>query len=174
MEFIKFARRLAAEIKMKDLGMMHYFLGMEVWQNTYGISLGQGKYVVEILKRLGMMDCKAMNTPMASNLKLLSDASSGVVDAMMYRQMIGSLMYLMNTIPYIFFAVKTLSQFLIDPRHVHLIAAKHILRYLKGTVDYGIKYEANQKINLEGYVDSDWAGSSIDRKNASGYCFSMG
>ena len=56
---------------MKDLGMMHYFLSMEVWQNAYG----QGKYVVEILKRFGMMDCKAMDTPMASNLKLLSDAS---------------------------------------------------------------------------------------------------
>ena len=74
---------------------------------------------------------------------------------MMYRQMIGSLMYQMNTRPYIWFTVNTLSQFLIDPRHVHLISAKHILRYLKGTVDYGLKYEADQKINLEGYVDSD-------------------
>ena len=61
---------------MKDLGTMHYFLGMEVWHNADGISLGQGKYMVEILKRFGIMDCKAMTTPMASNLKLLSDASS--------------------------------------------------------------------------------------------------
>ena len=61
----------------------------------------------------------------------------------MYRQMIVSLMYLTNTRPYIFFAVNTLSQFLKDPRHVHLIAAKHFLRYLKGTIDYGLKYEAN-------------------------------
>ena len=65
--------------------MMHYFLGMEVWQSADGISLGQGKYAVEILKRFGMMDCKAMATPMVSNLKLLSDASSKTVDAMMYR-----------------------------------------------------------------------------------------
>ena len=133
---------------MKDLGMMHYFLGMEVWQNEDGISLGQGKYTVEILKRFEMMDYKAMTTPMASNLKLLTDASSDSVDAMMYRQVIRSLMYLMNTRPYICFAVNTLSQFLIDLRHVHLIVAKHILRYLKGTVDYGLKYDANQKINL--------------------------
>ena len=69
---------------MKDLGMMHYFLGMEVWQNVDGIILGQGKYVVEILNRFGMMECKAI-TPMASNLKLLSDASSEVDDAVMYR-----------------------------------------------------------------------------------------
>ena len=57
--------------------------------------------------------------------------------------------------------MNTLIQFLTDLRHVHLIPAKHILRYLKGTVDYGLKYEANQKINLEGYVDSDWAGSAL-------------
>ena len=80
----------------------------------------------------------------------------------------------MNTRPYIFFAMNTLSQFLTDLRHVHLIAAKNILRYLKGTVDYGLKYEANQKIDLEGYVDSDWAGSAIDRKSTSGCCISMG
>ena len=55
-----------------------------------------------------------------------------------------------------------------------MIAAKHILRYLRGTVDYGLKYDANQKINLEGYVDSDWAGSAMDRKSTSGRCFSMG
>ena len=88
-----------------------------------------------------MMDC--MTTPMASNLKLLSDASSETVDATMYCQMIGSLMYLTNTRPDICFAVNTLSQYLIDLRRVHLTAAKHILRYLKGTVDYGIKYDVN-------------------------------
>ena len=68
---------------MKDLDMMHYFLGMEVWHNADGISLGQGKYVVEILRQFRMMDCKSMTTPMTSNLKLLSDASSQMVDVMM-------------------------------------------------------------------------------------------
>ena len=139
-------RKLVAEFEMKDLGMMHYFLGMEVWKSADGIFLGQGKYAIEILKRFGMMDYKAMTTTMASNLKLLSDASSEIVDAMMYCLMIGSLMSLMNTRPNICFDVNTLSQFLMDPRHVHLIVAKHILRYLKGTVDYGLKYDANQKI----------------------------
>ena len=145
-----------------------------MWKNADGISLVQGKYEIDILNRLGMMGCKAMTTPMASNLNLLSDASSESVNAMMYCQMIGSLMYLMNTRPDIFFVVNTLIHFLIDPRHIHLIAAKHILRYLKGTVDYGLKYETNQKINLEGYVDLDWEGSAIDRKSTSGCFFSMG
>src|SRR5882757_9187489 len=125
-------------------------LGMEVWQSTDGIFLVQGKYAVEILKRFRMIDC--MTTPMASNLKLLSDASSDQVDATMYRQMIGSLMYLTNTRPDICFAMNTLNQFLTDLRHVHLTTAKHILRYLTGTIDYGLKYEVNQNINLEDYV----------------------
>ena len=83
------------------------------------------------------------------------NASSNSVDATMYHQMIGYLMYLMTMRPDICFSMNTLSQFLTNPRHVHLIATKHILSYLKGTVDYGLKYEANQKINLEVYVDSD-------------------
>ena len=140
---------------------MHYFLGIEVWQNVDGMFLRQGKYAIEILKRFNIMDCKAMTTPMASNLNLLSDA-------MMYHQMIGSLMYLTNTRPDIFFDMNTLSQFLTDPRHVHLIAANHILRFLRGTVDYGLKYDVNQKINLHFYVDSNWEGSAIDRNNTSG------
>ena len=116
---------------------------------------------MEILKRFGMLDCKAIATPMASKLKLLSDASYDSIDFMMYHQMIGSLMYPMNRIQDICFAVNTLSQFLTDPRHVYLIATKHVLRYLKGTVGYGLKYDANQKINLHDYVDSDWEGSAL-------------
>ena len=72
---------------------MHYFLGMEAWKSTDGIFLVQGKYVVDILKRFEMLDCKAIDTPMASNLKLLCDASLELVDAMMYCRMIGSLTY---------------------------------------------------------------------------------
>ena len=88
--------------------------------------------------------------------------------------MIGSLIYLTNTRPDICFAVNTLSQFLIDWRHVHLIAAKHILRYLKGMIDYGLKYDAYQKFKLEGYDDSNWVGSVAYRKSTSRCCFSMG
>ena len=96
-------RKLIAEFEMEELGMMHYFLGMEAWQDADGISLGKGKYAVEILKRFGMMDYKAMATPMVWNLNLLSDSSSESVDATMYHQMIGFLIYLMNMRPNIFF-----------------------------------------------------------------------
>jgi hypothetical protein len=78
-------RKLATEFEMKDLGMMHYFLGLEVCERPSEIFLNQGKYVVEILKRFKMMDCKAMPTPMVTNLKLLSNTSSETMDATMYR-----------------------------------------------------------------------------------------
>ena len=135
-------RKLVAEFEMKELGMMHYFLGMEVWQSTNGVFLGLGSCIIEILKRFGMMDYTEIPTPMASNLKLLSDSSSESVDAMMYRQMIGSFMYLTNTRPYNCFVVNKLMS-LIDSRHVYLMVAKHAVRYLKGIVDYGLKYEEN-------------------------------
>ena len=77
---------------MKDLDMMHYFIVMGVWQNADGLSPRQGKYAIEILKRFGIMECKDMTTPMEVNLNLSSDASSNLLDAMMYRQMICSLM----------------------------------------------------------------------------------
>jgi hypothetical protein len=93
---------------------------------------------------------------------------------MMYRQLIGSLMYLVNTRPDICFAVSTLSQYMVEPRHVHWIAAKHVLRYLHGTVGYGLRYVSDGDVKLQGYTDSDWAGSAVDRKSTSGCCFSLG
>ena len=93
---------------------MHYFLDMEVWHSENGIFLRQGKYVVEILKRFEILDCKVIATPMESNLKLLCDALSDLIDATLYHQMIVSLMYLTNMKLDICFAVNTLSQFLMD------------------------------------------------------------
>jgi transposase InsO family protein len=167
-------RKLAAEFEMKDLGPMHYFLGLEVWQSPEKIFLNQGKYAVEILKKFDMLECKSMATPMETNLKLLVDTSSELVDATLYRQIIGSLMYLTNTRPDICFVVNTLSQYLVEPRRVHLVAAKHVMRYLKGTLDYGLCYTGDHDFRLYGYTDSDWAGSASDRKSTSGCCFSLG
>ena len=121
-----------------------------------------------------MMDCKSMPTPMVANLKLLNDTSSDRVDSTIYRQMIGSLMYLTNTRSDICFTVTTLSQFMVEPRRVHWIAAKHVLRYLKGTVEYGLRYTSDHEMSLVGYTDADWAGSVTDRKSTSGCCFSLG
>jgi hypothetical protein len=138
------------------------------------IFLNQGKYTVEILKRFDMLECKSMNTPMETKLKLLVDTSSELVDATLYKQIIGSLMYLTNTRPDICFAVNTLSQYLVEPRRVHLVATKHVMRYLKATLDFGLYYNGDQDFRLIGYTDSDWAGSVSDRKSTSGCCINLG
>ena len=83
-------------------------------------------------------------------------------------------MYLMNTRPNICFFVNTLSQFLVEPRRVHLVAARHVMRYLKGTIDYGLSYDGDHDFTLSGYTDSDWEGSVANRKRTSGCCFSLG
>ena len=123
-------KQLASKFDLKDLGMMHYYLGLEVWQGPDKIYLGQGKYVIEMLKRFDMMDCKQMTTPMITNLKRLRSSESSPVDPSKYRQLIGSLMYLVNTRPNICFAGNVLSQFQVEPKHDHWIKIKHILKYL--------------------------------------------
>ena len=167
-------RKLTAEFEMKDLGMKHYFLGLEVWQKPGEIVLSQGKYAVEVLKRFRMMDCKSMTALMMVNLKLLGDTRSETVDGTLYRQMIGLLMYLTNTRPDICFAVNTLSQHMVEPRHLHLIVGKHVPRYLKGMIDYGLRYVADCEFGLVGYTNLDWADSATNRKSTSGCCFNLG
>jgi hypothetical protein len=83
-------------------------------------------------------------------------------------------MYLTNTRPDICFSVNTLSQFLVEPRRVDLVAANHVMRYLKGTIDYGLNYDGDHNFTLSGYTDADWVGSVFDRKIPSGSCFSLG
>eukprot|EP00253_Pinus_taeda_P010899 PITA_10899 len=92
----------------------------------------------------------------------------------MYWKLIGSLMYLVNTRLDICFAVNTLSQFQVEPRHDHWIATKHIQRYLNGTIDIGLRYVSNRNIKLQGYTDADWVGSAEDKKSTSKGCFTLG
>eukprot|EP00253_Pinus_taeda_P001980 PITA_01980 len=133
-------KNLATEFDMKDLGRMHYFLGLEVWQQKGEIFLGQGRYATEILKRFRMEDCRPMATPMITNWKNIDASEDKDVDPTLYRQLIGSLMYLVNTRPDICYAVNTLSQFMVEPKRAHWAAAKHVLRYSQGTIDYGLLY----------------------------------
>jgi hypothetical protein len=171
---IQCKKELASEFDTKDLGLMHYYLGLEVWQKRGEVFLGQGKYAIKILRKFGMMDCKSMDTPMTTYIIKVRDSDSDPVDPSLYRQLIGSLMYLVNTRPDICFAVNTLSQFQVEPRHEHWIVAKHVLRYIHGTINYGLRYTVSSDIQLHGFTDSDWAGSAEDKKSTSGMCFSLG
>ena len=103
-----------------------------------------------------MLECKTMNTPMETKLNPLVDTSSELIDATMYRQIIGSLMYLTNTRPYICFVVNTLSQYLVELKCVHLVAAKHVMKYLKRTLEYGLCYSGDHDLRLVCYTNSNW------------------
>ena len=159
----KCKRELASEFEMKDLGMLHYFLGLELWQKPGEIFLSQGKYVVKILERFGMVDCKPITTPMELDFKKLSGSAAGPIlrNATEYHQLIRALMFLVNSCLDICFVVITLSQNMVEPHHSHWIGAKNLLRYLHGTITHGLRYTARD-VRLLGYTDVDWAGSAVD------------
>ena len=146
---------LAVEFEMKDLGLMHYFLGLEVWQRDGCFFIGQGKYVVDILKRFKMEDCKPMDIPLVSNWRKIDASGSDGFDPTLYRQLIGLLMYLVNTRPNISFAVHSLSEVMVDPQRVHWTVAKHILHYIRGAMEYGLVYERRGSMQLIGFIDVD-------------------
>ena len=106
-----------------------------------------------------MDDCRPMSTPMIPNWKKLHASEGELVDPTLYRQLIGSLMYLVNSRPDLCFAMNTLSQFMVEPRRVHWVVAKHVLHYLPGTVKYVLDYSRSDGIKLIGFIDSDWAGT---------------
>jgi hypothetical protein len=117
-----------------------------------------------------------MLTPMVMGLKKMNDASTdlGEIDPHLYQQLIGSLMYLVNTRLDICYAVNVISQFMSQLRQTHWITSKHVLRYLRGIVGYGLRYASSVDLSLQGYADADWAGSAVDRKSTSDCCFTLG
>lgn len=170
----KMKQNLMQMFEMTDLGEMTFFLGMEVNQIPGKIFICQKKYVREILKRFRMEECKSVATPMAQKDKLSKRDSSAPADNAFYRSLVGCLMYLTATRPDILFPVSILSRFMHCASEAHMIAAKRVLRYLKGTSSYGMRYRRSNKFELYGFSDSDWAGSVDDMKSTSGYCFSLG
>lgn len=169
-----FKETMKSEFEMTDLGLLRYFLGIEVHQKKNGIFICQSKYVDQILKRFKMQNSKFAPTPTTTGLKLSKDDCNNNVNPNLYKSMVGSLMYLTATRPDIMYAVSSISRFMETPKETHWLAAKRILRYVNGTKAYGILYGATNHFKLVGYMDSDWAGSLDDRKSTSGYAFHLG
>ena len=159
---------------MSDLGLLNYFLGIEVSQVKEGIFISQKKYTKSILQKFKMMDCRSEALPLAANEKFRKDDGEKKVNNSFFRSLIGNLLYLTSTRPDIMFAASLLSRFMQEPSQVHFGAAKRVLRYLQGTMDYGIMYKFGGNLNLIGYSDSDWVGSIDDMKSTSGYAFLFG
>lgn len=130
-------------------------MGLEIWKNHDGIFVGQGKYTITILKKICMMECKSMDTPTVMNLKKIQYCGSDLIDPSMYHKFIVSLNYLENTWPDICYDVNTLSQYLVEPWHVHWVSMKHILGCLNGTIEYGLRYVSNGEWKLHGITNVD-------------------
>ena len=121
-----------------------------------------------------MDDCKAAPCPFLSSIRLEEGGSTPLVDNTLYRQIIGSLLYITHSRPDISYVVSVATRYMQEPHELHWKATKRILHYVQGTIYYGIHYAAGAKLDLTGFTDSDWAGDGNDRKSTSGFVFMIG
>jgi hypothetical protein len=164
---------LSSEFKLRDLGDVHYFLGIEVQSTVMSLMLRQHKYILDILTRAGMTSCKPVDTLVSSSkVTLLPDHS--FFDPTRFCQIVGALQYLTFTRPDICFVVNRVCQFIHAPTDSHWAAVKRILCYLKGTSSYGFHITRGSSFALHGFTDANWAGSIDDRKSTGGYLVFFG
>ncbi|WVZ75444.1 hypothetical protein U9M48_023494, partial [Paspalum notatum var. saurae] len=156
------------------LGVLHHFLGVTVEPRPSGLLLHQRQYTLDILERAGMADCNPCSTPVDMQAKLSEDAGPPVADPTAYRSLAGALQYLTFTRLDITYAVQQVCLHMRDPREPHLTALKGLLRYLRGTVDYGLLLHRSSSAELVVYTDADWAGCPDTRRSTSGYAVFLG
>ncbi|GJY53859.1 putative RNA-directed DNA polymerase [Tanacetum coccineum] len=159
---------------MSSMGEITFFLGLQVKKKEDGIFISQDKYVGEILKKFGFSSIRTASTPMEINKALTKDEDGEDIDVHLYRSIIGSLMYLTSSRPDIMFFVCACSIFQIQPKVSHLNAVKMIFRYQKGRPNLGLWYPKDSLFILEAFLDSDYAGASLDRKSTTGGCQFLG
>ena len=165
---------LSQHFEIKDLESLSYFLGLEVSSGSDGYYLSQEKYAFDLISRYGITDSSTASTPLDTNVKLTPFDCTPLPDPTLYRLLIDSLVYLTVTHPDIAYVVHIVSQFMATPRTAHFTAILRILRYIKGTLLYGLHFSAHSSLILSGYSDVDWAGDPTDRRSTTGYCFFLG
>ncbi|XP_019244537.1 PREDICTED: uncharacterized protein LOC109224411 [Nicotiana attenuata] len=162
------------QFKINDLGLLNYFLGIEVFYDNSGVILHQRKFIADLLREFGCDSASAVVSPLELGVKLKFDDGELLPRPDTYRSLVGKLNFLTHTRPDLCYAVQHLSQFLKCPRVPHMNAALHILRYLKGTLDFGVSLSTPSNFSLLAYCDSDWAACSESRRTVSGFCITLG
>ena len=168
---------LAKRFDIKDMGKLHYFLGMKVVQNNEGNMVCiQPAYTHNLLQKFGMGNAKPVKTPVDTSTKLVKASEvEDSLDQRLYQSAVGSLLYLsVATRPDITYALSNTAKFSSHPTAKHWTGVKRIMRYLKGTTNLGLFYSKEKSSKCVGYSDSDWGGDLDDRKSTSGYFFQIG
>ena len=160
---------------MKDFGSLSYFLGIQFEVTKSEIKMHQSNYALKILEKFQMLDCNPKYVPCDLNVSNIDfdGTSDELADTRLYREIVGSLVYLMTcTRPDLCYVVTVLSQHLAAPKVSHFNLAKYVLRYLRGSVSHGLSFSKGP-LNIVGFTDASWA-STGDRRSISGYCYSIG
>ncbi|KAJ9555163.1 hypothetical protein OSB04_009777 [Centaurea solstitialis] len=168
-----FISRLNQEFAIKDLGRLSYFLGLEVTYSDNGLFLNQSKYAHDVLVRAGLLSSKPVATPLSAT-DYLSTTGNPFSDPTTYRSLVGALQYLTITRPDLSYAVNQVSQFLHAPTVDHFQAVKRILRYVKGTISFGLMFTHSPSPTVLGYSDADWARCLETRRSTYGYSIFLG
>jgi len=176
---------LQKDFKMKDLGELKYFLGIEFSISADGILMHQMKYALELITEVGMTAAKPAGTPIDVNVKLTSiqydeqvklrdNSEDPLADQTMYQKLIGKLLYLNMTRPDISFSTQTLSQFLQQPKKSHMDAALRVVRYLKKEPGQGLLLASSSDELVIAFCDADWASCPLTRRSVTGYMVKIG
>ncbi|KAK1418428.1 hypothetical protein QVD17_27572 [Tagetes erecta] len=168
---------LNSKFMIKDLGLLKYFLGIEVIRTDEGLCLSQRKYCMELLTEYGLSGCKPAKTPIEQHYAVVNFCkthSDLLENVSGYQQLLGKLIYLSHTRPDISYAVQYLSQFMHKPTHAHLQLAMRVLRYLKGSPGKGLIFSRTESFQLSAYSDSDWGKCLETRRSVTGFCIMLG
>ena len=147
---------LSKEFAMKDLGSLHYFLGVEVQHNSQDLFLSQTKYALDLLQRADMIEAKPISTSFVVG-QHLSTTGKLFSDPTLFQSLSGALQYLTITQPDLSFSVNSICQYMHAPTEDHFLSLKHILRYVKGIVHHGLQLHRTSSYELLAYSDADWA-----------------
>ncbi|KAI5337565.1 hypothetical protein L3X38_016836 [Prunus dulcis] len=165
---------LSSTFALKDLGILHYFLGIEVVPHYGGLILSQRKYIIDLLKRSHLADIKPIDTPMASSSKLSKSDGEPLSNPQQYRSIVGALQYVTLTRPELSFSVNKVCQFMHNPTSEHWASVKSNLRYLKKTISHGLFLSKSSSHAIQAFCDADWAGCPDDRRSTSGFAIYLG